>query len=333
VLTGSLSWRRPDHDPNAIPVRLGNIIRLEMEWRDDLFQLWEMRVDEEPSVDLMAGEVSAVLADDLIALSRNIRDWNMRKKKGKKGGKLTAVEVTKKVCRREGVKIGRLSKATKNLGDIDEKNKSGLDVIKQAWEEEGKRTGREYVIKFRDGKLDVLPFERSKVLYIIRGILTSATLEASRKNTRPTTVIEATGRDGKRKITQTVFREAIVRRFGRSTEEKDYGRVSGPGELREKAMRDLAKAMKVTRTAELTIPGVPFMERGTTIRWDSDEPGWHGDSKDSRDRRYCFVTSASHTVSGASYYTSLSVDQKDPYLADERRESKDKRDEKNKKRG
>jgi hypothetical protein len=187
-----------------------------------------------------------------------------------------------------------------------------------------------YVIRFRDGKLTVLPFERSKILYEIEGIEENATLSAEPKKERPRTVILATGRVEGKKIEVEIGPDRIEERYGRSVLEKDYGRVDSEKELRDKAMRDLARELEVKRTAEVTIPGIPLLERGSTLRWRTKEPGWHGENRRSRERQYCYVTAARHSLSPSRYTTGISVSQFDPYLADKRRREQEERDEKRK---
>lgn len=324
-LTGELTVNRPDPgDAATMPIGNGHRVRCEVWWNGGWYQLWTMRVYGVPTVDLGSGELSVTLADDLDSVRRGRRRWRYRKTKSRKHGWLPQ-EVTRDVARKLGLKVGGLAKGRHRVSFS--LNGTGFDAIRKAYAHETEKTGIDYWLRSRDGKLDVVPFRRNTVLYVIRDEIVAA-MVAGEQRIRPVTVIRATGRTGKgkgsRKVKYTAFDPDVVRRFGRSEEEWDAGRVASVAELKSKAKRRLANKIRVRRTADLTIPGIPFIRRADGMRWITSEAGWHGSSRDSLDRSYVFVTSVRHTVTDV-YTTQLSLQQEDPYVKDQAKRDAEKR--------
>jgi hypothetical protein len=336
VLGGNLTLRRPGPERvAALPVQKGHRIRLQLLWGGRWLRMWDLRVPEVPTVDHKTGTLTVELADDLSALHLNEKEWDFKKDKQHPGG-WTADQITRFVCRDQRVRVGRLAKATKKIKKLKLKG-SGLEVIRKAWAMEKKETSERYVIRFRDGRLDVLPFARPQTLFVIKGIEKEASDSAESDNQRPITSIKAFGRikTGKKqkKIEETVQSKVAIGKFGFAEEERHYGRVDSRAELREEAKRDLASEIKVTRTAVLTLPGIPFLEKGSTILWRTEEPGWVGKIADTnRDRAFAYVTSSHHTLSSGSYDTEVNLSQDDIYFADRKRRDEARRDEKKKER-
>lgn len=326
MLTGTLMVKRAS-PLRPSPIHDRDRIRLFVKWNGRWFRLWELIVDGEPVPSASGAEETVSLADHLDALKRNERSWEFKKSKKKPKG-WRADQIAREVCRREGVKPGRIAKGTVYIEKL-KMDGSGLEVIKRAYAREKKKTDRRFVVRFRDGLLDVLPYRRNKILFEIRSLLREASTEARRKNERPVTLIEAKGTLNGKKVKERVFRRAALNRLGLSREEKSYGRVKSKADLREEAMRDLAEELKVTRTAQLEIPGIPFLERGDTVRWVTDERGWKGPGEGTLSREFAYVTSISHTVTPGDYVCAVSLSQVDPYLADARRRAEAQRDEKN----
>ena len=321
VLAGSIMVRRTRPDAfTSVALNRGNQIRCEFEWRDRRFEAWTMRLTGEPVIDPIAGSISATLANDLDNLARNEREWEFKD--------LRAHEIANKVANREGCPVGWLAKGEKKQKKLKMKG-SGLDVIRKAYREEKEETGIRYVIRFRDGRLDIRPFERPSILYEIDDVEEAASLAGTPKHEKPRTIIEGVGRmKGKGKIEVKLAAEQLIERFGRSTLHKNFGRVESKDELRKLCERELARQIEVKHTASITMPGVPFIGRGSTLLWRTKEPGWTGDSLRSRDRRYCYVRSVSHSAPGDGRYTmTMEVVQEDPYLADKRRRDQEARDE------
>ncbi|MBA2751592.1 MAG: hypothetical protein H0U41_05045, partial [Actinobacteria bacterium] len=204
-----------------------------------------------------------------------------------------------------------------------EETASGLDIIREAYSRERKTTDRKFVIRLTNGRLEVVPFGRNRTIYVLDDEALGRSFQTQGKE-HPVTVIEGHAKVGKgkaaKKIKHTEFRRRAVRRLGYVAREKDYGRVKTRAALRRLCRRDLAEELRVTRTGSFSFPGIPFLRRGDAMRVVTPEPGWSGREREvSRNRSFCFVTAATHTVSGGEYVTSVEVNQKDPYQADEAR--------------
>jgi len=335
VMTGSLSLIRED-PARPLPIGDGHRVTLMVEWGKRWYRLWTMRVDGTPSVSLTTGQTDVALTDQAEALKRNLRDWEFKKDEKVRPKGWKAYEIARKVCRREGVRIGRLAKTTEYLPKIKKDQTDAITIIREAYKAESKKTGRKYVIRFINGKLFVTELKRSRTVYEIDGSAREISLSAEGRNKKPRTVIEAKGRmkvDGKwEKIEATVFRRAILKRYGRSTVEKSYGKLDGMAELREEAKRDLAEEVQVKRSASMTVSGIPFLNRGDTIFWRNKEPGWHGPAKGILNRQYGYLTSVSHSVSPGDYTSDFEVTQIDPYLKDSRKLAEFQREKKDRER-
>ena len=339
TLAGSMTLRRPYRlKPQSLPVLRGDGVRLEFYFGGRWRRLWDLRVMGEPQVSLSTGEVTCELGDDLYPLKKNERDGEdfKKSKKGAKRKGLTADEITRFVCRKERVRVGKLAKGTVRMELKKLKGMSGLEVIRRAWARERKETERKFIVRMRFGKLEVLPMRRPGTLLVVKGIETEATLEGQAKQDTPATVIEAKGRrkgssgkDGKLEV--KVLRPKVVARLGRVVKEKDFGRVESEEDLRTKAKRFLAAQRKVQRSASISLPGVPFIEKGSTLKWIIEEPGWHGKTtlaKRPRDKSFVFVTSSQHSLTPTGYTTSCEVNQEDIYYEDAKQRDEAERDKK-----
>jgi hypothetical protein len=321
--SGTANLKRPDPlDGNELGVHRQHLFILETRpfGEGNFRELWRMFVDGEPPVTLSVGEVNLNLADPLALLDRGKRDWDFRKTKHRKRG-WRAHEVAKYVAKKLNVPVGKLARGKEFFEMKDVKASTGLEVIKAAYAKETTANGHNYVVRFRNGKLQVIPYGRPGQVYVIKGIEHEAEVNATAAKSQPITVIVARGRVGHKHVTARVFRAGVVRRFGRIEEERHYGRVKSKAQLRRQAERDLAKELQLNRTADLTLPILPFMEKGATVRWITPEAGWSGKGKGTRDRSYAYVTDCQHTLAGGSggNTTEIQLTQVDPYLADKQR--------------
>jgi hypothetical protein len=286
-----------------------------------------MRVSE-AVIDPITGIYSVDLTDDLILLTRNRRDWTYRKTKKRKRGWYLH-EIVHDVARREGVRLGRVARGRKRIDKLVKKNASALEVLREACAKEQEAHGIRFVIRMNNGRLDIIPYERNRILYQFDfGEEESSDLQQKQAD-RPVTVIEAKGHIGKghaaKKVRATVQDRYVIRRFGRVVDERSYGKVASRAELVKKAKRDLAKGIKTTRTGTLTHRGIPFIRRGVGIRWVTREPGWYGRAEHSLDRSFLFTNAVTHTIAGPDYTMEVGVVQEDPFHADQERRDKERR--------
>lgn len=333
VLSGSLNLRRPDPgDAASLPIGKGHLVRCRVRYGGHAWrELWRMRADS-PVPDPVEGAVTVDLADDLAGLQKGERKWTFRKSKHRRHG-WRADEITRHVCKELHVHVGALAKGTKRFDKVVTTG-SGLAAIKDAYKRERDHSARAFVLRMHNGRVEVVPYRRNRVLYVIAGDLQQASQTAEQKD-KPITVLKARGHIGKgkdrKKVKATVFDRRVVARWGRLEKERDFGRVKSRADLLHQARLDLAKEIRVKRTAELTIAGVPFIRRGDGLRWVTKEPGWYGKTTEVRDRSYVFCTSVSHNVgAGGEYTTTLGIDQDDPFVKDKERREKELRAKKRK---
>lgn len=332
VLSGSVTLHRPAPlAVNALPIRESHRVRLLVRWGGEWFQLWELKVTADPEPTGSTGDLVVSLADDLAALRNNERDWEFKKDKHRPDG-WAPEEIVAYVARKEGVKLGKIAKGAARIKKL-KLTGSGLEVIMRAYAQERRKTNRQFVVRFRDGRLEIIPVERHEILYEVKNNeIDYTTATGAPKKKKPTTVIEAKGRIGKKKIEAKVFKREALKRLGLSTEEKSYGKVDSKKQLIERAQRDLADELIVKRTATMQIPGIPFIQRGDTLHWVTEEPGWSGPSKGTHDRGFAYVTGVTHNVNPGDFQTSLTLSQVDPYLADAEKSAQEDRDKKKPKR-
>jgi hypothetical protein len=323
-LVGGLELRRPlPEHAGSLAVGSSMIVRCDVHWQSRWYRLWTMAI-KTPESPLYEGTTSIELEDDLTRLDRDERDWIFRKTKTRKRG-YRCDEIAREVCRREGVRVGYLARGTK-LQVLKKKRTRGLAVIKEAYEEERKATGRKYVVRMRDGELDVLPLGRNSILFEFREQVEDASVSQSQKQ-RPVTVLVGTGRTKKgTKLRHTEQSLKVIARYGKVTKEKNYGRVEGLADLRSRVQRDYADEIRVKHTGEITVPLVPFLRRGDGLRWVTKEAGWHGATKESRDRSFVFATGVRHEVTSGSQTSRITLSQEDAYAKDAERVDKLDRD-------
>jgi hypothetical protein len=332
VLEGSVTLRRPEPDrPASLPLRSGQRVRCRVRWAGSWYELWQMRC-RMPQVQPVEGIVTVELMDDLDLLRRNRRDWKFRKTKRRKRG-YYCHDIVRAVAKREGIKLGRIAKGKKRMSKLIRRDASALDMIRAAYAYERERTGRRFIIRLRNGRLEVLPYRRNTMVYELRDAIEDVQL-TEEQAAHPVTVIEGKGKLGKGKDAKTVrhteYRRPVVRRYGYVHREKNYGEVDSRADLRRKVRRDLAKATRVRRTGTVMHPLIPFIRRGEGMRWQTNEPGWRGESRESRDRSFVFITAARHRVSSNEQVSEFDFSQDDPFLKDKERMEREARDRKRK---
>lgn len=310
VLTGNVQLLRPDaEDPASLPIAHGHRIRCRVRWDSAWYELWTMRC-EPPQTQLDTHTVSVSLKDDLDLLTRNIRKWSFRITKHRKHG-FFCHEILRAVAKKEGIRLGSVAKGTVRMPKLVG-NLSALQVIQRAYQFERSKTGRRFVIRMRNGLLEVVPVRRNPMLYVLGPQIRTAMLTKTPASDHPATVIEGRGHIGKgkqaKKIRHTEYRRDLVGRFGYVHREKDYGRVDSAAELRSKVRRTLAQSVKVNTTPTVQHQGVPFIRRGDGCELDIPREGFKGK------RAFVFVAAARHQVSGGVYTSEWDFTTEDPYV-------------------
>jgi hypothetical protein len=317
ALSGNVQLRRPDPaDPASLPVARGHRIRCRVRWRghSTWYTLWTMRCAA-PQVQVDAGTVSVDLKDDLDLLSRSRLNWAFRATKRRRHGWFPH-DITVAVAKRLGMKVGAIARTTHRT-TLVKREWSGLDVIRQAYKSERSITARRYIIRIRNGELEVVNFSRNRVLYSFADQIRTALVAIEAHHANPLTVLTGHARIGSgkkvRKIRYTEHRAAVVRRYGYVHHVKDYGQVKSHAELRKLVKRDYASQLKVEHTATIQVPGIPFVRRGDGMELDMPTEGFAGA------RRFVFATRVLHQVEAGSYTTEMDVTTVDPIVQDAKR--------------
>lgn len=317
-LNGTLTAYRPDpEDPATLPVSRGDLIRCRLTWADHMYKLWTMRV-QPVQTELDTANASVSLTDDLALLDSTKLDWFFRKTKARPHG-YTADEITIKVAQRMGVGVGKLAKGSNRMALV-RRGASALDVLKAAWANEKAKTGTGFVIRLRDGKIEVVPIRRNPLLYVIKQQIQTALITQKGGDKVPVTVLEGRGHIGQgkhaQKVSYTEYDRQTVQTLGYVHQQKNYGRVRSHAELRALVKQDYAAGLRMNDNIVITHQGIPFIERGDGVEVDLPREGYGGKNA------FVYCTQAIHTVQAATYTTQWTFDSTDPYLAEFEAEQK-----------
>lgn len=311
ILSGSITAKRPDPEsPPTLPVERGHLVRCRVRWGDTTFGLWTMRASS-PQIQVDTGDLTVALQDDMALLDAGGQDWIFRTTKHRTFGYF-ADDIAHTVARRLGVGIGALAKGTVRQTLI-KRNATGLDVIRAAYQHEKDKTGRSFIVRLRNAKLEVVPLARNPQLYVLEHEIQTALITQKAGSKVPTTVLEGRGHIGKgkdaKKISFTAYDRAIVSRFGYVKNTRDYGHVTSHAELRAAVKRDLAQGLRLNDTVTISHQGIPFIARGDGAQIKLPAEGYTGDQS------FVFATRADHTVQAGVYTSSWDFTLSDPFLA------------------
>lgn len=280
-----------------------------------------------PDIDYGEGTVTVPLSDDLQALDRGKHQWRFNERKHNREWR--SDELAVKILHQLGVPPGRIAKGTFRHKRFRMKDATGLQALTRIYKAERNDSGRRYVIRMNNGKVDILPYRRNSLLYVLNEQIEEAMLSEAGKD-RPTTIILAHGRVGNgnkaRKVYYTARNRDVIRRLGAIKEEVAFGKVDSRATLKKKAKRRLAQGLRTNHTATVNHAGIPFIRRG-----DGSQLVLPGDYFDGK-HTAVYVKGASHQVEGPVYTMSLDINTDDPFKADKERRIAEQKDIKRKKR-
>lgn len=329
ILRGSISLNK-ERGKRPLAVNEGHVIQLESAHKPGgrYRVIWKMRV-EGSSASASGGVQEFQLADEMAWLQKSRDDWMFKKaKKGKANNRTKRVngwlahQIAQEVCRRYGVKVGRLAKGTHRINNLTEKNASPLEVIMKAYKTERDHTGRKFVVRMRNGRLEVVVLRRSKTLLLLGETLIEATITRSlRKGLATAAHVRASLKDGKKekhkKLEADVVAKRASARYGYvHTTIRLEDPVSSKAEARKLAKRKLITAMRPSREVTLEHPGVSTLFRGDAIRLRLPELGL---------TEIVYVKAVSHSVSSGNYNMSVTCGFQDPYIDKKGEEIRKKR--------
>lgn len=310
-LSGSVTFRRPVQlDPKSLPVTGGSQrLRVIVRWGDQWYTLFETRLDD-PEVNL-TGVLTATHGDDLAALDVGEREWLFRKDKAHPKGWF-AHEIVIFAAGKLGVRLGKIAKGERRLGTVKLEG-TLADLIEKVYKEEKTTGGRQFVVRMRNRRLDILEFERNKIVYEV-GRDTATDISIKREYPKePVTVLTGKAKVGKGKARKTVrftvAQPGVIAKFGKKSSVKDYGKLPSRRSLQTRVMRDYAEGIRPKRSVEVSNAFMPFVRRGDAVYVDVPTEGFRGS------RGFLFVEQATHAITGAEKTTSLVLTEEDAYGA------------------
>lgn len=348
VLTGSITLQMEERERDKAPVVDGNVIKCEVRWNNKWKEVWRMRITV-PSAQVSDDTLTLTLADDLDLVQRSKGDFKFTKEKeGSHKNGWFAHEILEQVAKDYNFKLGRVDKATYEINDLTMQDVSALDPIIKAYKLERENTGKRYVMRWVNGRLNVLKLRRQELLYSLREQIVDAVVEHDRGAGFCTALIvrgNLEGQDSNKKeaIEVTVEHKQAIEQYGYIIRSVNIdSEVKSKEELRERGKRMLANRIrrKTDDRVSLTHVGIPFIRRGDAVRINLPEYGFKDKRRPVRTYKgghysILFVASISHSVSNGDYTMSMEFALDDPVadMLESIRDAKnrEKREEKRKK--
>lgn len=311
TMTGSLQLRRPViDDASSLPIGVGHMVRARVLWAGRWYELWTMRCGA-PEVAPDTGTVTVDLEDDMVLLHQSRRDYVFRRSRATRP--YYAHEIAAEVLRRNGARVGSLAKGTAPIRKLIRRNASAAAVITAAYAREHEHTGRRFVLRMRDGRVEVITFRRNTTLYVLGDQVQDPTVGQALP-TDPVTVLTGKAKLGKgrkaKTIRHTITDAKIRARLGYVRRTRDFGRVTSRAELVDKTKRSFAKSVRITRIGTVTVPLLPFVRRGDGVRIDMPGEGLTGA------KAYVYIVSARHEVGAGGQTSTFEWTAEDPYVAE-----------------
>lgn len=321
MLSGSLALRRPDPEDNeSLPIGYGHLVRCRVYWGARWYELWTMRCAP-PDTTVGEGIVIVTLEDDMALLRRTRRDYVFRRSRATRP--FYAHEIAATVARRNGVKVGTLAKGRHPIRKLIRRDATAATVIAAAYAAEREATGRQFVMRMRNGRLEVVTFKRNTTLYLLGDHATAAATGQVLPE-HPAAVLTGKGTIGKGKdakhLRHTVSDPKVRARLGGTRRTRNFGRVKSRAELVEKTKRAYAKTIRITHVGNVSTPFVPFVRRGDGIRLNLPSEGITGS------QAYVFITAARHNITATEQTSEFEWTREDPFVEDRERREKEQRE-------
>lgn len=314
VMRGGLTLNRRGIERVPFQVAKGDVVRLLVQAKDGapFRTLWEMEV-RTPTHSIAAGTLQLDLRSRYGAAQQTRAHWRFRDDKQHAHG-WTADEITHRAARRYKVKLGRVARGTHRIRKLVDKAASVLEIVTRAYTLEREWSGRQFDVSVARGLLEVLELRKPRYMLLMGPELIDAVIDDVLAKPFAsalvlTTTVRPKGSKKRRKLRVKVVDHARVRRFGyieRHVNVHEH-KIDTAAELRKHGRRLLARRGKPFKTATLTAPGIPWVDRGDGCRMRVPEAGIDSD---------VYVTRAEHTLSFGSYTMDLTVTVEDPWAKD-----------------
>lgn len=310
VLTGSMILQEP-HAGGTVHIHDGHMLRLDVRWGGKWRELWRMRLDNGQRQ--LSGGWTFDLADDMQILQENEDDWHFTKSKTHPKGWLVQ-DIVREVARRFRVPVGKIAAGTHYITDISGRM-TALAVIQRAYSIERNATGRRFVMRWQNGKLNVLPMRRNDLLYLLKDQIIDGLLGREPRDSQFATAVtvratvKKTGSKKRRKVVYRYVNEKAVAKEGFVHRPISGGDVKSSADGERKAKRYIAKHSVRKRTITgLQHKGIAFVRRGDAMRVSLPQYGFSGKNG------ICFVSSGVWSLSGGDFNMTLDFSFDDPWV-------------------
>ena len=224
-----------------------------------------------------------------------------------RGRKWSANEMTKRICKSQGIPIRQLPKSKNNIRYFYAEAESVFDTLVRIWTLEARESGRKFRIRMVKGKLSVSvkpKRPKSKVLEVTAdrstGILVASShmdsLDGVYTSIRLHGFAKDASEDEQRNssvISNPYKNKNAVASYGRIHYEEHIPGVTSRAKLNKLAKQKLGKLSKITRTAEVEMIGMPFLLAGSAIRLTDKATGLAG---------VWYFKSVDHSINGDGEY-------------------------------
>ena len=320
-VTASVTLRRPQNEGKRLGIGIGDLIALDFrrQGRKRWTRIFKLRVYA-ATRNPVDGSATYECEDELTFLGKGEESWNFRKRKDKR--QYLPYDIVRGVARRKGVRLGRVYRGKYPIKKLVKQKATALDVVREAYQQEKKQTGKRFILSMIDGKLNVTELKRSRLLYELGPLVVEASVtESYPKNFATIVTARATGdktkdSDGngdgddkgkgkkKKKIEVEVRSRALYKRWGRihKTIEVEADSVK---QARKLAKREMKEAAEPVREVTVSHPGMPGVRRGQAMRLFFPKE---------KLRQVVFVKEVRHDATPGSYAMELTMAFDDPYL-------------------
>lgn len=317
IMRGSLTLNVPGQREIPGLVTKGDIVRMTVQASDGapFRPLWEMTVTT-PTQSIAAGQVELAMRSRLQPAQQSRSNWRYRTDKSHPKG-WDARQVTVHAAKRFSVKLGNLPAATHKFAKLVDKAASVLEIVTQAWTKEREWSGRRFDVSVARGVLDVTELYKPRYMLLmgqqlIDAVIDEALVEPFASALVLSASVKTKGSKKRRKLKVRVVDRARVRRYGYIVRNvtTHNEKLDTPAELRRYARKLLAHRGSTFKTATLTHPGIPWVDRGAGVRVELPQAAVSADA---------YVTAVQHRLSAGSYEMDLTVTVDNPYERDERK--------------
>lgn len=318
VLTGTITLRLPMN--SKVKIEEGHVVVLE--WSPQGFdayrELWRMRV-KKPTVDLPSGAIAAELMDDLAFLQLSKDDFVYNVDRAHPRG-WAVHQIVASICRRYGVRIGRVPKSSLRIKRFSKLGVSPLDAIVAVLRKLREHSGNKLVLRYERGRLVVEPLRRSRELLVMSRTIIAAAYSRTAYVEGFATVVTAKGTakqgKGKRKTLRVRVESKAARRQYGTVHQIAESSGDTRAEVRATARKRLKRVKDPTEELTITHTGIPTLRRGQAIRAELPEVGV---------RQVVFVKEVRHQITGRDYQMSVTLRFDDPFVDAASRSSARKR--------